>query len=352
MTTERRRLRDIPAGDEIRAMPEPPSPRRAAITAVASYVPECILTNAALSKRLDTSDDWIVTRTGIRERRVGAPGETTSMMGTAAVRRLMTARGLGPDDVDALIVATATPDTLFPATACLIQDQLGLRRAWGFDLSAACSGFLYAMTVGAQLVAAGAHERVVVVGADLMSSIIDPLDRTTAVLFGDGAGAALLEPAEPGYGLLDFHHRVDGSGRNDLHMPAGGSALPASEATVAGRQHFLKQNGKVVFKFAVSQMVESVNVLLQRNGLTPGDLALVIPHQANQRILDAVAERLCVPHERVASVLARYGNTTGATLPLALDAALAEGKIARGDLVMFTAVGAGFTAGATLVRWG
>ncbi|MEA2714904.1 MAG: 3-oxoacyl-[acyl-carrier-protein] synthase, partial [Gemmatimonadales bacterium] len=321
------------------------------ISAVASYVPERIVTNAELAKRLDTSDDWIVTRTGIRERRMGAPGETTSTMGAEAVRRLMIRRNLGPEQVDALIVATATPDMMFPATACLIQDQLGLSHAWGFDLSAACSGFLYAMTVGAQLVAAGAHERVIVVGADLMSSIIDPFDRTTAVLFGDGAGAALLEPAEPEYGLLDFYHRVDGSGRNDLQMPAGGSSLPASAATVAARQHFLKQNGKVVFKFAVTQMVESVNVLLRRNGLTASDLSLVIPHQANQRILDAVAERLCVPHERVASVLARYGNTTGATLPLALDAAIAEGKIKRGDLVVFAAVGAGFTAGATLVRW-
>jgi 3-oxoacyl-[acyl-carrier-protein] synthase-3 len=332
-------------------MPEPSAPRRAAISAVASYVPERIVTNAELAKRLDTSDDWIVTRTGIRERRMGAPGETTSAMGAEAVRRLLARRGLSPDKVDALIVATATPDMMFPATACLIQDQLGLSQAWGFDLSAACSGFLYAMTVGAQLVAAGGHQRVIVVGADLMSSIIDPFDRTTAVLFGDGAGAALLEPAEPDYGLLDFYHRVDGSGRNDLLMPAGGSLLPASAATVAARQHFLKQNGKVVFKFAVTQMVESVNVLLRRNGLTASDLTLVIPHQANQRILDAVAERLCVPHERVASVLARYGNTTGATLPLALDAALTEGKIKRGDLVVFAAVGAGFTAGATLVRW-
>jgi 3-oxoacyl-[acyl-carrier-protein] synthase III len=332
-------------------MPEPSIRRRAAISAVASYVPERILTNADLAKRLDTSDDWIVTRTGIRERRVGGPGETTSTMGAEAVRRLMTIRGLSPDDVDALIVATATPDMPFPATACLIQDQLALRHAWGFDLSAACSGFLYAMTVGAQFVAAGAHERVIVVGADLMSAIIDPLDRTTAVLFGDGAGAVLLEPAEPGYGLLDFYHRVDGSGRNDLLMPAGGSAMPASAATVAGRQHFLKQNGRVVFKFAVSQMVESVNVLLQRNELTGSDLALVVPHQANQRILDAVAERLCLPHERVMSVLARYGNTTGATLPIALDAAVTEGRLKRDDLVVFTAVGAGFTAGATLVRW-
>ena len=332
-------------------MPEPAPPPRAAITAVASYLPERILTNAELAKSLDTSDEWIVTRTGIRERRIGSPGETTSTMGTEAVRRLLARRGIGPEDVDALIVATVTPDMLFPATACLIQDQLKLGNAWGFDLSAACSGFLYALTSGAQLVATGAHQRVVVVGADLMSSIIDPLDRTTAVLFGDGAGAVLLEPAEPGYGLLDFYHRVDGSGRHDLLMPAGGSLLPPSAETVAARKHFLKQNGKVVFKFAVSQMVESVHSVLARQGLSVADLALVVPHQANQRILDAVADRLGLPHERMASVLARYGNTTGATLPLALDGALAEGKIKREDLVVFTAVGAGFTAGATLVRW-
>jgi 3-oxoacyl-[acyl-carrier-protein] synthase III len=326
-------------------------PRRAAITGVAIYVPERVLTNAELARSLDTSDEWIITRTGIRERRMGAPGETTSSMGSAAVRRLMDKRGLGPDDIDALIVATVTPDMLFPATACLIQDQLGLTRTWGFDLSAACSGFLYALTAGAQLIASGVHRRVVVVGADLMSSIIDPLDRTTAVLFGDGAGAVLLEAAESGYGILDFHHRVDGSGRNDLLMPAGGSLHPPSQATVAARQHFLKQNGKVVFKFAVSQMVESVRVLLERNGLQTRDVAMVVPHQANQRILDAVGERLGLPSERVASVLACYGNTTGATLPLALDAVVDGGKIKRGELLVFAAVGAGFTAGATLVRW-
>ena len=333
-------------------MVEPHSePRRAAISGVAIYVPERVLTNAELAKNLDTSDDWIITRTGIRERRIGAPGETTSSMGAEAVRRLMAERQLGPGDIDAIIVATVTPDMLFPATACLIQDQLGLTRAWGFDLSAACSGFLYALTSGAQMVASGAHQRVVVVGADLMSSIIDPLDRTTAVLFGDGAGAVLLERAEPDFGILDFYHRVDGSGRNDLLMPAGGSLNPPSLETVTTRQHFLKQNGKVVFKFAVSQMVESVQVVLQRNGLTPADVALLVPHQANQRILDAVGERLGLSSERVASVLACYGNTTGATLPLALDAAVRKGKLKRGDLMVFAAVGAGFTAGATLVRW-
>src|SRR3954453_4960740 len=333
-------------------MVEPHSePRRAAITGVAIYVPERVLTNAELARSLDTSDEWIITRTGIRERRIGAPGETTSTMGAEAVRRLMADRRLGPGDIDAIIVATVTPDMLFPATACLIQDQLGLTQAWGFDLSAACSGFLYALTTGAQLIASGAHQRVVVVGADLMSSIIDPLDRTTAVLFGDGAGAVLLEPADPTFGIMDFYHRVDGSGRNDLLMPAGGGLLPPSAATIAARQHFLKQNGKVVFKFAVTQMVESVQRLLQRHGLTPADIAAVVPHQANQRILDAVADRLGVPHERLATVLACYGNTTGATLPLALDAAVRAGKLKRGDLMVFAAVGAGFTAGATLVRW-
>jgi 3-oxoacyl-[acyl-carrier-protein] synthase III len=328
-----------------------PEPRRAAITGVAMYVPERVLTNAELSHSLDTSDEWILTRTGIRERRIGAAGETTSAMACHAVRRLMSERRLEPDEIDAVIVATVTPDMLFPATACLIQDELGLTRAWGFDLSAACSGFLYALTAGAQLVSTGAQRRVVVVGADLMSSIIDPLDRTTAVLFGDGAGAVLLEQAEPGYGIIDFHHRVDGSGRNDLLMPAGGSLHPASMETVNGRQHFLKQNGKVVFKFAVSQMVESVQAVLNRNGLTPADVALLVPHQANQRILDAVGERLGVPQERVASVLACYGNTTAATLPLALDAAVRSGKIKRGEWLVFAAVGAGFTSGATLVRW-
>jgi 3-oxoacyl-[acyl-carrier-protein] synthase-3 len=331
--------------------PQPPAVPRAAITGVACYVPERRVTNADLAARLDTSDDWIVSRTGIRERRLGAPGETTSNMGAEAVRRLMAQRGLGPDDVGALIVATVTPDMVFPATACLIQDQVGLRNTWGFDLSAACSGFLYALTTGAQFVISGTHRRVIVVGADLMSAIIDPLDRTTAVLFGDGAGAVLLEPAEPGYGLLDFHHRVDGSGRDDLLMPAGGSLHPASHETVAARQHFLQQNGKVVFKFAVSQMAGCITTLLQRNHLSPSDVAMVIPHQANQRILDATAERLELPPERMASVIARYGNTTAATLPLALEDAVLAGKIKRGDLVVFVAVGAGFTVGASLVRW-
>jgi 3-oxoacyl-[acyl-carrier-protein] synthase-3 len=326
-------------------------PPRAAITAVATYVPERIVTNADLTRTLDTSDEWIVTRTGIRERRIGAPGETSSTMGAAAVRRLMAARGLGEGDIGALLVATATPDMVFPATACLIQDHLGLREVWGFDLSAACSGFLYALTMGTQLVATGAHRRVVVVGADLMSAIIDPLDRTTAVLFGDGAGAVLLEPAEPGFGVVDFHHRVDGSGRNDLLMPAGGSLKPASRETVAAREHYLRQNGRVVFKFAVSRMAEAVETLLRRHSLTPADLAMVVPHQANQRILDATADRLGLPHDRMASVLARYGNTTAATLPLALEDAVLAGRIRRGDWVVLVAVGAGFTVGATLVRW-
>jgi len=331
--------------------PIPPAVPRAAITGVAGYVPDRRVTNAELAARLDTSDDWIVSRTGIHERRVGGLGETTSTMGAEAVRRLMAQRGLGPEDIGALIVATVTPDMVFPATACLIQDQVGLRHTWGFDLSAACSGFLYALTTGAQFVASGAHRRVIVVGADLMSAIIDPLDRTTAVLFGDGAGAVLLEPAEPGYRLLDFHHRVDGSGRDDLLMPAGGCLRPASHKTVEAREHYLRQNGKVVFKFAVSQMAETITTLLERHQLSPSDIAMVIPHQANQRILDATAERLELPPGRMASVIGRYGNTTAATLPLALEDAVLAGRITRGDLVVFVAVGAGFTVGASLVRW-
>ena len=340
-------------GNITSCMPDtsPDHPRRAAITGVATYVPERVVTNAELARTLDTSDDWIVTRTGIRERRRAAPGESTASMGAEAVRRLMAAKQLGPDDVDAMIVATVTPDMLFPATACLIQDRLGMQNVWGFDLSAACSGFLYALTTGAQFVGSGVHRRVIVVGADLMSSIIDPQDRTTAVLFGDGAGAVLLEPAEPGYGILDFIHRVDGSGRDELLMPAGGGLKPASMETVAAREHYLKQNGRTVFKFAVSQMAENVERLLERNKLTSSDVAVIIPHQANQRILDATADRLGFPHERMASVIGRYGNTTAATLPLALDDVLCTGKLKRGELAVFVAVGAGFTVGATLVRW-
>ena len=333
------------------AEPDNAGPLRAAITAVATYVPAGVVTNADLSHRLDTSDDWIVTRTGIRERRTGAPGETTASMSAEAVRRLMAAQSLAPEDVEAILVATVTPDMVFPATACLVQDRLGLPRAWGYDISAACSGFLYALTTGAQMIAAGAHRRVVVVGADLMSAIIDPTDRTTAVLFGDGAGAVLLEPAEPGFGVLDFLHRVDGSGAGDLYMLAGGSRRPASAETVAGREHYLRQNGRAVFKFAVSAMADCVEALLARHGLSPTDLAAVIPHQANQRILDATADRLGLPRERMVSVIERYGNTTAATLPLALEDAVLCGRLRRGDLVVFVAVGAGLTLGATLVRW-
>jgi 3-oxoacyl-[acyl-carrier-protein] synthase III len=324
---------------------------RAAITAVSTYVPERKITNAELAATLDTSDEWIVSRTGIHERRRGGPGETTSTMGAEAVRRLMAAKALGPDDIGALIVATVTPDMMFPATACLIQDQVGLTNTWGFDLSAACSGFLFALTTGCQLVASGLHRRVLVVGADLMSAIIDPEDRTTAVLFGDGAGAVLLEPSEPGFGFLDFHHVVDGSGRTELLMPAGGSMMPASVESVTSRQHYLKQNGRTVFKFAVTRMADSIETLLQRNNLSPADIAMIVPHQANQRILDATAERLGLPPARMASVIGRFGNTTAATLPLALHDVVEAGRVKRGDLVVFTAVGAGFTVGSSLFRW-
>ncbi|MBA3658383.1 MAG: ketoacyl-ACP synthase III [Gemmatimonadales bacterium] len=324
----------------------------ATITAVATYLPDQVVSNTDLQRTLDTTDAWITSRTGIRERRRGAPGETTSTMGAHAVSRLLEKRGLAPADVDAIIVATITPDMVFPATACLIQDQVGLSNAWGFDLSAACSGFLYALTTGAQMISSGAHNRVVVVGADLMSAIIDQDDRTTAVLFGDGAGAILLEPADPGYGVIGFQHRVDGSGREDLYMRAGGSLRPASAETVAAGEHYLRQNGRAVFKFAVRRMAECVELVVQQHGYTPADLAMIIPHQANQRILDAATERLGIAPDRMASVLDRYGNTTDATLPLALADVLERGALHRGDLIVFVAVGAGLTSGALLMRWG
>ena len=330
----------------------PPAAPRAAITAVATYVPERRVTNAELAPGLDTSDDWIVSRTGIHERRIGAPGETTSTMGAEAVRRLMAQRGLGPEDIGALIVATVTPDMIFPATACLIQDQVGLVNTWGFDLSAACSGFLYALTTGAQFVAAGTHRRVVVVGADLMSAIIDPLDRTTAVLFGDGAGAVLLEPAEPGYGLLDFYHRVDGSGRDDLLMPAGGSASPGERRDGRGARALSqaeRQGGLQVRRVADGRLhhhpphAPPAHPRRHRDGHpAPGEPAHPRRHRR--------AAGACPPG-RMATVIGRYGNTTAATLPLALDDVLQDGRLKRGDLVIFVAVGAGFTVGATLMRW-
>ena len=327
---------------------------RAKISAVGAYVPPRLLTNADLEKLVATNDAWITERTGIRERHVVEKGVGTSDLAVEAARKCLAARGIDASEIEVIIVATVTPDMLFPATACLVQDKLGAKGAWGFDLSAACSGFPYALQVGAKLVESGAHKKVMVIGADVMSSIIDYTDRTTCVIFGDGAGAVLLEPCDEAaeeVGLIDFWHEIDGSGAVSLNMPAGGSLLPASAATVENRQHFVHQEGQAVYKFAVRKMAEAAETVLARNGATGADLGCFIPHQANKRIILSTAERLGLPEDRVIINIDRYGNTTAATIPLAMSTAMEEDRIKKGDLVLLASVGAGFTVGATLLRW-
>ena len=325
---------------------------RAKISAVGTYVPPRLLTNADLERMVATNDQWITERTGIRERHIVEKGTATSDLAVEAARRCLTKRGIEPSDLDTIIVATVTPDMLFPASACLVQEKLGAKGAWGFDLSAACSGFPYALQVGAKLVESGAHKKVMVIGADVMSSIIDYTDRTTCVIFGDGAGAVLLEPCEEGeIGLIDFWHEIDGSGAVSLNMPAGGSLLPASHETVDNKQHFVHQDGQAVYKFAVRKMAEAAETVLSRNGIEGSDLNCFIPHQANKRIILSTAERLKLPLERVIINIDRFGNTTAGTIPLAMNTALEEGRLKKGDLVLLASVGAGFTVGATLLRW-
>jgi 3-oxoacyl-[acyl-carrier-protein] synthase III len=324
----------------------------AKITGVAGYLPPRVVTNADMEKIVDTSDEWIRTRTGIRERHFAEPGMASSHMGAEAAKKLLGAKGLSPKEVGLIVVATVTPDMFFPATACLIQDRLGATNAWGFDLSGACSGFLYALTVAAQFVAAGAHKKALVVGSDVMTSILDFKDRATCVLFGDGAGAVLVEPAKSeSEGIIDFVHDVDGSGGCNLYMPAGGSLHPASHETVETRMHFVHQEGQQVFKYAVRRMSELACQMLQRNGLSSRDLSLVVPHQANLRIIRAMQERLGVDDSKVIVNIDRYGNTTAATIPLGLRDAVEQGRLRKGDLVLLIAVGAGYTTGAILMRW-
>jgi 3-oxoacyl-[acyl-carrier-protein] synthase-3 len=313
-----------------------------------------VLTNQDLERMVDTNSEWIVERTGICERHIAAPEMATSDMGTEAARAALAGRGITAAELDAILVCTVTPDMLFPSTACLIQDNLGAHRAWGFDLVAACSGFLYGLTTGAALIAAGTHRKVLVIGADTMSRIIDYTDRGTCILFGDGAGAMLLEPAsesDDGAGFIDFIGEIDGSGGDFLRMPAGGSRLPASAETVEKRLHYVHQQGQQVFKYAVKKMGELCAELLERNGLKPSDVSILIPHQANRRIITGACERLGLTPEQVIINIDRYGNTTAATLPLATRDVIAQGRLKKGDLVMFAAVGAGYTAGASLWRW-
>ncbi len=329
-------------------------PRRIAakITGVAGYVPPRIVTNADLEKIVDTNDEWIRTRTGIRERHYVDPGVASSHLGTEAAKKLLATRGISADEIELIVVATVTPDMLFPSTACLIEDRLGAKNAWGFDLSAACSGFTYALTVGAQFVGSGSHKKVLVIGSDVMSSILDFKDRGTCVLFGDGAGAVLIEPAvNDSEGILDFAHDVDGSGGVILRMPGGGSLHPASHDTVDKRMHFVHQEGQSVFKYAVRRMSELAVHILERNGLTSKDLALVVPHQANLRIIRAMQERLGVDDSKVIVNIDRFANTTAATIPLGLMDAVEQKRLRKGDLVLLIAVGAGYTTGAVLMRW-
>jgi 3-oxoacyl-[acyl-carrier-protein] synthase-3 len=322
------------------------------ISALGCYTPPRVLTNQDLEKLVDTNDQWIMERTGIKERHIAAPDMATSDMAIAAAKCALAQRGIEPTEINAIIVCTVTPDHMFPSTACLVQNGIGAKGAWGFDLIAACSGFLYGLTVGAHLVAAGTHKKVLVIGADTMSRIIDYTDRATCVLFGDGAGAMLIEPTEDGEtGFIDFHNRVDGSGGDYLKQPAGGSRMPASAETVEKRLHFVKQDGQQVFKYATRKMYEASRDLLARNNLTVADIGVLIPHQANRRIITAAAERLGISCDKVIIDIDRYGNTTAGTIPLATRDALLCGKLKKGDLVVFAAVGAGYTVGTNLWRW-
>ncbi len=323
----------------------------AKITALGCYSPPGLLTNADLEKLVDTNDDWIVERTGIRQRHIAPKEMATSDMAVEAAKVVLAKSGIDPKTIDAVIVCTVTPDMLFPATACLVQDRIGAKGAWGFDLIAACSGFVYGTTVGAHLVMAGTHKRVLVIGADTMSRIIDYTDRATCILFGDSAGAVLIENGEPGEGFIGHLNEIDGSGGEYLKQPAGGSRMPASQETIDKGLHVVKQDGQQVFKYAVRKMYELSRDLMERHGYTAKDVKLIVPHQANRRIIMAAAERLGLDESRVVINIDQFGNTTAATIPLALNDAVNQGRVAKGDLVLMAAVGAGFTAGTALWRW-
>jgi 3-oxoacyl-[acyl-carrier-protein] synthase-3 len=323
------------------------------IASLATYVPPRLLTNADLEKMVDTTDEWILQRTGIRERHIVDPGVATSDLGTEAATQAIANAGLTANDIGFIVVGTVTPDTMFPSTACLIQHKIGAHRAWGFDISAACSAFTYSLTTACQLVSSGAHDHALVVGADVMSSIIDYQDRATCVLFGDGAGAVVVSAAEPGGPqILDFEHEIDGGGGPALCMPAGGSRHPSTHETVDQRLHYVKQDGATVFKFAVRKTEEIARRILERNGLTAADIDLFVSHQANRRIIQAATEKLGVDPSKVIINIERFGNTTAATIPLALNDAIESGRLKKGQLVLLASVGAGFTVGAVLLRWG
>lgn len=323
---------------------------RAAITAVNGYVPEDKLTNADLEKIVDTNDEWIKSRTGISERRIlKDPTKASSDMGAEAVKGLLKKRGISPDEIDMVICATATPDHLFPATANIISDKCGIKNAWSYDIMAACSGFLYAITTASQFIETGKYKKIIVVGADKMSSIVDYTDRTTCIIFGDGAGAVLLEPNEEGYGIQDTILHTDGSGQAHLHQKAGGSLNPASIKTVQNKDHYIFQEGRTVFKFAVSKMADVSAEILEKNNLTGDDVDWLVPHQANLRIIDATANRMGLDPSKVMINIQKYGNTTNGTIPICLWEW--ENQLKKGDVIILAAFGGGFTWGAVYLKW-
>jgi len=326
--------------------------RRAKITALGTYVPPDVITNKDLEKMVETSDQWIMERTGIRERHKLAPGLGVSDMCAEAAKKCLAARGIPATEVEVILVGTVTPDMMFPSTACLVQDKIGAKGAWGFDVSAGCSGFVFALQAGVKLVESGAHSKVLVIGADANTRMTDYTDRTTCVLFGDGSGAVLVEPCEEGeIGFIDFVHEIDGSGGCSLNLKGGGSLNPSTHETVDKKWHYIYQDGPAVFKFAVRKMAETTAKVLERNGVTGAELGCFIPHQANKRIIQATADRLEMPADRVIINIEKYGNTSSGTIPLAMETAIEEGKLKRGDLVLLGAMGAGFTVGAALLRW-
>ena len=325
---------------------------RAKITAFGTYVPPQVLTNKDLEKLVETSDEWILERTGIRERHVLAKGLGVSDICTEAARKCLAMRGIPATEIELIIVGTVTPNMMFPATACLVQNKIGAKGAWGFDVSAGCSGFVYALQAGVKMIESGAHKKVLVCGADANTRMTDYTDRTTCVLFGDGGGCVLLEPcAEGEIGFIDYVHEIDGSGANVLNLKAGGSLNPASHETVDKKMHYIFQDGQQVYKFAVRKMLDATSRVLERNGVTGAELGCFIPHQANLRIITATADRLGMARERVIVNIEKYGNTSAGTIPLAMETAVEEGKLKKGDLVLMAAVGAGFSVGAVLLRW-
>jgi len=325
---------------------------RAKITALGTYVPPDVITNKDLEKMVDTNDEWILSRTGIRERHVLAKGLGVSDICVEAAKKCLAARGIEATEVECIIVGTVTPDMLFPSTACLVQDKIGAKGAWGFDVSAGCSGFVFALQAGVKLVESGAHKKVLVIGADANTRMTDYTDRATCVLFGDGGGAVLIEPCEDGeIGFIDFVHEVDGAGGVALNLKGGGSLNPSTHETVDKKMHYVYQDGPAVYKFAVRKMAEATTRVLERNGVTGADLGCFIPHQANKRIITATADRLGMAEDRVIINIEKYGNTSAGTIPLAMESAIEDGKLKKGDLVLLAAVGAGFTVGAALLRW-